>query len=1449
MSEGDLGGRHRFVPVVRQGFRPDAKTKTGEHAYNDNTFSFVNSTSDRIQAPVQFSVELTLEAKEKRGGWDSDPTQGTPDLAQPSKAIRMYGPGDALGIDQERITRVEPEPGTSGSPPNYFPVVEFDRADLPWILSPERASEDTYDGDPYVDSDGKARIRPWIALVTVPEETATVTTDGAGGLPVLEAPTAELPPVDDVWAWAHAQVLDQRPGESVGDVMNSAPSRAVSRLLSPRNFYAGEYANDRYVSAVVPTFEPGRRAGLGRDPYPQRASSSTDSGGGGSGPESGSNGNDGDGTSNGAAVPEPNEIGMAWSRDEETVRLPVYYMWEFTVGDGDFESLAADLEPRLLSDSTVGVRTVDASRPGPSRLAGYETYTQTGALIAPSQAADLSTPGAGDVTEYDQSKQETLRTDVLNRIERIESATGTPVVGPPIYGQWPAAVESIDATGDSWWLSELNLDPKYRAAAGLGAEVVREHQQEYLTEAWTQVGDLDDVNRELRLGQFSRSVADHTFRRLTASVTDGSTIARMDRFLQFTSPMHGTVADPSAGLAATQQTLDSALSAELGDRDVPDAIYSGAFRRLTRFGGPLLRNATFDADVATPTKFATDFTDGTGDYAGLSAAALTSDLDNRVTTLGGLAGDGSNARVVPVDELVATDEPGPIVPETLASTRFPEVASGGQVPADVTFPAQRTLPLEGRLPVEDALADPAPLAQTDVPMEQLESSYRIGAWGTLPAADVTPKTVWTAPPSDERTFVVKTLDAQIQSGLDHSKAALAAVRAPDETVDRAETTRQVQAIRQNTFGTIDRALDAVLSIDPDVVTDEILTDKDEFVDGLLADHRAAVDALRPGDAGGTVGPRGPDENGPPAVAPDAPVEAEAAIQRIHDKLLTLRNGLYGVGRDDGIPLDPDRFPDESLWNGAGDGPAFGDLLGSLDPQTVIPEKVHARLEGVARDALRDADDPLSEIAWAPSIERPMARPLSDLADEYLLPGTAKVPKNTVGALATNPAFLEAYMTGLNHEFTRELIWRNFPADRRGTYFQTFWNRANNPDIPDADRPVADVDPLHEWGTNRPLGGQQQATPSVVLLLRSELLRQFPNTVIYMAKATWVDGERTPDLSQAEEYTADEADRLDAVQFPQFRGRLDPDITFLGFDLTPAEATGDPDPGANDPGWFFVIEEPVGETRFGFDAGDAGDEGSVPKGIKTAAGDSASDGDRPIDDLGDLQTAQNGSGSTDGDENGGYEPAWDGLSWWHLTGDPANGDSYVDVWKSRPGGGQDLDGVAPDESKSWRVTADQVGKWTADGALIEARPELASMRAQWGHNSAHMARIAWQRPVRVVIHADDVLSEEASEGVWTGGDGADDAAAGEQDAAGDGTDEYAGPSLGEDTQPWENLDVDGQEILDVDYDEVDVGGDETPASTTDGDTMNDSSFEGISTDTDDDESNAETESGSDTGGDR
>jgi len=65
--------------------------------------------------------------------------------------------------------------------------------------------------------------------------------------------------------------------------------------------------------------------------------------------------------------------------------------------------------------------------------------------------------------------------------------------------------------------------------------------------------------------------------------------------------------------------------------------------------------------------------------------------------------------------------------------------------------------------------------------------------------------------------------------------------------------------------------------------------------------------------------------------------------------------------------------------------------------------------------------------------------LRALDEEWVLGGVTKLPANSVCLLEANWPFIEAFVAGANHEMARELLWRGYPTDLRGTCFQRFWD--------------------------------------------------------------------------------------------------------------------------------------------------------------------------------------------------------------------------------------------------------------------------------------------------------------------------------------------------------------------------------------------------------------------------
>ena len=163
------------------------------------------------------------------------------------------------------------------------------------------------------------------------------------------------------------------------------------------------------------------------------------------------------------------------------------------------------------------------------------------------------------------------------------------------------------------------------------------------------------------------------------------------------------------------------------------------------------------------------------------------------------------------------------------------------------------------------------------------------------------------------------------------------------------------------------------------------------------------------------------------------------------------------------------------------------VLQSVNPEMTIKTRVQESL-GIAAGA-ETGGDPLEPILDAPDFPQPMYEALRDLSQDFLFPGLEHVPPNTVTLLETNPKFVESFLVGLNAEMSHELLWRNYPTDQRGTYFRQFWDTS-------ADTAKPDVEPIKKWGDRKLGQNSPRASGKLVLLLRGELLRRYPNSVIY-----------------------------------------------------------------------------------------------------------------------------------------------------------------------------------------------------------------------------------------------------------------------------------------------------------------------------------------------------------------
>ncbi|MBC7272411.1 MAG: hypothetical protein H5T76_27525, partial [Streptomyces sp.] len=238
---------------------------------------------------------------------------------------------------------------------------------------------------------------------------------------------------------------------------------------------------------------------------------------------------------------------------------------------------------------------------------------------------------------------------------------------------------------------------------------------------------------------------------------------------------------------------------------------------------------------------------------------------------------------------------------------------------------------------------------------------------------------------------------------------------------------------------------------------------------------------------------------------------------------------------------------------APEGGLPGELRAGLSPMRLQLLRLADRVPADFWAQRTETDDrPLRPIMAHPKFTVPIAEELLARWPEWALPGIGALPQDSVTLLETNPEFIAALLVGLNHEFNRELLWREFPTDQRGTPFARFWPGDS-----------ADVEEIALWPPEAALGSQLRTggEGDLALLVRGDLLRRFPGTALLAVRGA--DGRLPPAFSDGVQATALALDEST--------------VLYLFPDLSAEQARTED--------WFFVFREPMRGTQFGFDTGD------------------------------------------------------------------------------------------------------------------------------------------------------------------------------------------------------------------------------------------------------------------------
>ncbi len=1016
--------QHYFLSSVRQGLA-----------------SAIVSSGDTLGQRAEINVELQAQRRIKGSG-----TQETIPLSQ---NVQLYGPGDILGFDTRIITRKVPQRDVGDFEPNYFPHIEFADPDFIWRYTADKA-EQSVDNEP-----ASGDLKPWLSLVVLicealgddiqPEFIEGERSEDTLPRHIVVNDAASLPDLSFSKHWAHVHLTHKELSgnqeelkNKLGEVLKNEPERAVCRLLCTRRLQP----KVKYTAFLVPSFKLGLLAGLGQ-----------------------------------SFTEDVNALTPAWSGTETDFKLPYYYRWDFRTGlRGDFEHLVRLLEPRKLNE--MGTRDVDCSRPG-FNLPGIERpefkdddpenpdpqknvlgmegslqsldtqYTVWGRDL------DIQIPDKGIIQDVKVLRQS------RNTIE-VAWRTTEPAKSRVDYGD-------SDAYGNH--VTEDSFKIEHRLSVN---DLVESETYYIRVLAQPNTGDnsvTEDKTFELPLqDEFQKELADLLNKPNTEDMTVRNFEFNSEESTEITE-ITGTAIPTGDKIKISWQTInDSRARIEYGR----DNKYDQLIELTVPMNNPVLTlpklipGKTYQFKIIVLNDDDTMLDRAEGDFTMPPLPTVLPPVYGRWHR-GQLKDEDADGHKNIVDanaqhewldalnldprhrlaaglgaEVIRTHQE-PLMASAWEQLGEMEKINGilrnAQLGRDASASLHNKL---SELDSEDYLRITASTQKKVIrelddnkPGDKVTTDIFLHSQSRVPRAVLDPAFRRVSGPKNSIS------KRQNRNRTDVIQRKIARSLAKENGLEPAGNVRPGLGMPQ--FKTINRRLERafstsvassrqlIRSFSASQTQDELKIDfNKEFFNNR--DVRQYVQRYSP-------------LNGDEFELADS--QAQLVGNTINSWLLkkTTRVELPVYKDEDG-----DTGVDNFLKN------FTSKLADDISPLRTIMERSKSKLHNVGRIAQRfeideedeiddDADiiskgDALDPVDWAPEFPQAMYEVLRDKSHDMLLPGVEKIPQNTLGLLKTNRRFVESYFCGLNHEFSRELLWRGYPTDLRGSSFRQFWDVEN-----------------------------------------------------------------------------------------------------------------------------------------------------------------------------------------------------------------------------------------------------------------------------------------------------------------------------------------------------------------------------------------------------------------------
>ena len=1092
-----------------------------------------------------------------------------------TKTISLSGPGDIVSLNANAIARVFPDPDFSGFPINDFPYIEFWEPDFAWRFTPAQATGKK--------GEENRKLRPWLTLVVCKSSECSVQ-KSSWGTDIVTFNVDENGykkvfslQASDVWKSAHVQL-----GNTGDEICRVLGIKSLEKGEKPENKYMEE--NTEYRAFLIPVFEVGRLRGINGPDYDEKN------------------------------LDDIFVQKTAWEADlekqknihqERPLTFPSYYSWTFTTGKLSFAEKVKSLKR---NESTSSGIDVDVTSLGEGldyavlgRKEGRRNEINVPAAmesVKSSAKEAFPNPNNDEKNVYENLNKLLSKSPIFEENAKIVSGKDKspnvddddPVITPPIYGGKHILATSLNDSVAPW-MNQINLDLHYRAAAGLGKKAVQRNQEELVNRAWQQIDAVKAMNAELCRKMLGANVNDSvkylnykwagsTSKKISSKNEESELVSQMMMNL---SSMKNT----SFGKDALGN--DVSLTSILKKKGIPEVFVSDSFRRTAE---KTLENASYPTLVQSIAEKQIYMMPGVSMKNTLKKQNLEKYADERIvpylgkklietTTLADLfswIGPQSNLNVIEISSM-----PFFSVFETALSKRTSRIRKYWE--SSFYKRCKTHFENNGKTEkdainffVENRLWELSTIGYTDSTISEKATKDR--KCNIYALDGVVFKSLFFLGESDKVTVVrVKTENGWIyiidrdnvdndkvyfyRTGLDGSCSKM---DHPSKILSNNDYFLGLKSSNKKTWK--DKEKWEICAYTFLYMPERIVattTDLDLIIDSQDGEKYSFENASE--------------------LYKRLIVNYDNSVNNKNDqnkRLYKAWNNLFSC--IDGIELTQEpQMPEykgciddvTTLRNGLRDD----SLYGRLKECAATYYSTFFSSDKLIGDYLEDCLASKYPIKAYPIFPEPAYYYLKDIADEFILPGIEEIPDDSISMFKGNAAFVESYLCGMNTEMGRELLWREYPTDQRGSYFKKFWDSATTvEDIKESN--FFDIKSLHRWGGN--LGENHMVSKNgqskgdlLFFAIKSDLMKLYPDTRISLRKASCTYIENQP-----LKFQIDESSSKDTIN-PVAEGFVREGIYTVGFPITFEKALGCP-PEVNKTsscGYMLVFERAKENIEF------------------------------------------------------------------------------------------------------------------------------------------------------------------------------------------------------------------------------------------------------------------------------